>query len=631
MNRSPVRSMLRSPFVVVVTVVLTWFIVAFLLWPNANLLRETFFPDGEFSGRAVEKLASSERAMRSLTNSFLLAVTLSVTTNVVGVFIVLVTKYFDVRGARILWFGYATTFIYGGIVLAAGYKFVYGEDGIVTGLLLRVFPGLAPDWFTGYFAVLFVMTFATTTNHMLFLSSSLAKVDHQTIEAAKNMGAGSWTILRRVVLPMLRPMLFAITILSFLTGLGALSAPQVLGGRDFQTITPMILTFAGSPTSRDLAALLAVVLGAATILMLAVMSRVEKGGTYFSLSRVSTVLVKQRITNPVANAVVHVLAYLLFLVYLLPVVLIVLYSFVDATTIQTGTFAIEKMSLDNYVRVLGQSSSLRPFVVSIVYSAAAAGIVVGGLLFVTRILSRYRNWLTTALEYLLHIPWILPAAMIALGLIMSYDHPSPLVGNVVLTGTAVILLIAFVVVKIPFTLRLLKAAFASVNSSLEEAATLMGARSLHIFRRILLPAVLPTAAAVFALNFNSLLDDYDTAVFLAHPLFQPLGLVIKANTEGSVSLDARANTFVYTVLLMVITGLTMYLVYGRTTRTRRRRGHAAPASAATPLAAGAVAATTTGTAGGPALGALPEDGRPTATPDRPGHGRPGERAAEESR
>lgn len=571
MSRTPVRTMLRSPFVLVVGVILTWFVAAFLVWPNANLLIETFFPGGKFSGRAVEKLTSSDRAMKSLFNSFLLAVTLAITTNIVGVFIVLVTKYFDIRGARVLWLGYATTFIYGGIVLAAGYKFVYGESGIVTGALLGVFPGLDPNWFTGYFAVLTVMTFATTTNHMLFLSSSLAKVDHQTIEAAQNMGAGTFTILFRVVLPMLRPMLFATTILSFLTGLGALSAPQVLGGRDFQTITPMILTFAGSPTSRDLAALLAVVLGVATILMLAIMGKLEKGGTYFSLSRVSTSLARQKITNPLANAVVHGVAYVLFVIYLVPVVLIILYSFVDSRTIQSGTFSIEKMSLANYVRVLGHGASLRPFLVSVVYSAAAAVIVVGGLLFVTRILSKYRNWLTTVFEYLLHIPWILPAAMIALGLIMSYDHPNPLVGTFVLTGTTVILLIAFVVVKIPFTLRLLKASFASVNASLEEAATLMGASSLYTFRRILFPAVLPVAAAVLALNFNSLLDDYDTAVFLAHPLFQPLGLVIKANTDGAASLDARANTFVYTVLLMVITGLTMYLVYGRATATGKRR------------------------------------------------------------
>lgn len=572
MNASSMRSMFRSPLVLVVGAITIWFIITFLVWPNFRLMLETFFPDGQFSGRAVKKLYSSERAMKSLSNSFLLAVALSVTVNVVGVFIVLVTRYFDIKGAKILWLGYATTFIYGGIVLAAGYKFIYGDGGIITDILLRFFPSLSSDWFTGFFAVMIAMTFALTTNHLLFLSGALAKVDQQTIEAAKNMGAGTWTIVWRIVLPMLKPMLFAITILIFLVGLGALSAPQVLGGPDFQTITPMILTFSASQTSRDLAALLAVVLGLATIAMLTVMNKVEKGGTYFSLSKVSVELQKQKITNPVANVAVHAVAYILFLIYTLPVVLIVLYSFVDSASIQTGTFSFGKMSLDNYIRVLSQDASLRPFFVSIVYSGLATVIVVGGLLFVTRILQKYRNWLTTLVEYLLHIPWILPSAMIALGLLITYDQANPLVGNTILTGTTGILLVAFVVVKVPFTLRLLKASFQGVNSSLEEAATIMGAKSLYTFRRILLPVVAPTAAAVAALNFNSLLDDYDTAVFLAHPLFQPLGLVIKANTEGAVNVDARANTFVYTVLLMIITGTAMYLVYGRTVGGGKRRG-----------------------------------------------------------
>ena len=159
---------------------------------------------------------------------------------------------------------------------------------------------------------------------------------------------------------MLKPTLFAVTILSFLTGLGALSAPQVLGGRDFQTITPMILTFANSATSRDLAALLAVILGVSTILMLAVMSRLEKRGTYYSLSKVSSALQKQQITSPVANAAVHVIAYLLFALYTLPVVLIVLYSFADGAAIQTGRISLGSLTFDNYVQVLTRSRACGP-------------------------------------------------------------------------------------------------------------------------------------------------------------------------------------------------------------------------------------------------------------------------------
>ncbi|PWC04724.1 ABC transporter permease [Mycetocola zhujimingii] len=571
MRNSSLGAMLRSPLVIVVSVVLVWFIATFLLFPNINLLVSTFFPGGEFSARAVEKLVSSERAMKSLWHSFLLAITLSVTVNVVGIFIVLVTKYFQIRGARVLWLGYATTLIYGGIVLAAGYNFIYGRYGFITNAVRNVWPEVDPNWFSGFFAVVLVMTFATTTNHMLFLSSSLAKIDYQTIEAARNMGASTWRILWKIVLPALRPMIFAVTVLTFLTGLGALTAPIVLGGPDFQTIAPMIVTFSKSTSSRDLAALLAIILGVATIILLAVMNRVEKSGVYFSVAKVATPLQKQRIPNRAANVIVHIVAYILFVIYAAPVLLIVLFSFVDSTAVLTGSITLSSFTLDNYATVFGTPAVLRPFVVSVVYSALAAFIVVGGLLFVSRVIQKYRNPVTSTLEYLLHIPWILPTILIALALVMTFDRPNPLIGGQVLTGTAVLLLVAYIIVKIPFTLRLLKAAFASIPDSLEDAARILGAKSLFTFRKVLFPLVIPTAAAITALNFNSLLDDYDAAVFLYHPLYEPLGIAIKASTEGENNLDSMSITFVYTVLLMIIMGLTMYLVYGRSAGSKKRR------------------------------------------------------------
>ena len=571
MRGSSLMTMLRSPLAVVVLIVMLWFTVTFLVFPNANLLIGTFFPDGQFTARAVEKLFSSERAMTSLWHSFLLAGTLAITVNVVGIFIVLVTKYFLIRGSRVLWLGYATTLIYGGIVLAAGYNFIYGRYGFITNAVRNVFPEVDPNWFSGYFAVVVVMTFATTTNHLLFLSTALAKIDYQTIEAARNMGASTWRILWRIVLPALRPMIFAVTVLTFLTGLGALTAPLVLGGTDFQTIAPMILTFSKSASSRDIAALLAIILGIATIVLLAVMNRVEKSGVYFSVAKVSTPLQKQGIQSPLGNVLVHVAAYLLFVVYATPVLLIVLFSFLDSTAILTGSIAWGDFTLANYATVFGTPAVLRPFIVSLVYSALAAVIVVGGLLFVARIIQKFRNPVTTTFEYLLHIPWILPTILIALALVMTFDRPNPLVGGQVLTGTTVLLLVAYIIVKIPFTLRLLKAAFASIPDSLEDAARILGARSMFTFRRVLVPLVIPTAAAITALNFNSLLDDYDAAVFLYQPLYAPLGIAIKASTEGENNLDSMSITFVYTVLLMIIMGLTMFLVYGRATSTRRRR------------------------------------------------------------
>lgn len=560
---SGTRALLRSPLSLVTAVVALWVCLVLLLWPNLGLLANTFVVDGQFSTEAWDKLMRSPRARASLGHSFLLALTLCVTVNLVGIFIVLVTEYFKVWGSRILALGYSTTFIYGGIVLAAGYKFVYGERGVLTPVVRAIIPGLPADWFQGFWAVVFVMTFATTTNHMLFLSAALAKVDNQTIEAARNMGAGPFTILRRVVLPVLRPVLFAVTILSFLTGLGALSAPLVVGGRDFQTIAPMILAFANSSVSRDIAALLAIILGLATMLLLWIMTHIEKGQSYFSVSKVATRIEKQRITNPVGNAVLHAVAWLLWLVYVAPVVLILVFSFLDTASISSGRIDLSRLSLANYQRVFGQSDALQPLLVSIGYSGAAAVICVVFMLFVARLLTRHPGWISSLVENLLHIPWLLPSTMMALGLMMAYDHPTPMIFGRTLTGTMWTLLVAYVLVKIPFTLRLLKAAFTGINVSLEEAAANLGASAMTTFRRVLVPLVMPTAMSIGALNFNSQLDDYDMAVFLAHPLHQPLGLTIAAATDGQASPDSVANNLVYTVVLMVIMATVMVLVNGK--------------------------------------------------------------------
>ncbi len=79
---------------------------------------------------------------------------------------------------------------------------------------------------------------------------------------------------------------------------------------------------------------------------------------------------------------------------------------------------------------------------SVGYGAAASAIVLVAMLFAARMVQHRDNVITRAIEYLLHIPWLLPTTMIALGLIVAFDHPQPLLLGHVLTGTSVILAIA---------------------------------------------------------------------------------------------------------------------------------------------------------------------------------------------
>jgi iron(III) transport system permease protein len=555
-----------NPAALIIYGLLAWFVVAFLIYPNLNVYYEIFFSDGKFSLEAVEKLLSSERAMKSLYNSFILAVSLVFTVNIVGIFLVGVVEYFDIKGAKILKLGYFTTLIYSGVVLVSGYKLIYGETGFMTKVLKSIFPSFNTGWFEGYWAVLFVMTFACTSNHVLFLSNAIRKVDFQTIEAAKNMGASTFYILRRVVLPVLKPTIFALTILLFLTGLAATSAPLIVGGTQFQTITPMILTFSNSVYSRDLAALLALILGLATVILLAVMIRFEKNGHFMSVSKVKSELVKQKINHKFGNIAVHAIAYALFAIYVIPVVLIIVFSFTDAKSISTGTLSLDRFTLQNYKSIFSSLAAVKPYLVSISYAAAASVAVVALALMASRILHKYHNIWARMLEYAFLIPWMLPSTLIAIGLIVTFGTPNPVIGNRVLVGTVWMLLIGYVIVHIPFTLRMVKASFFSIDGHLEDAAKNLGARPLYTFRKVLLPIILPSTLAVLVLNFINILADYDLTVFLYHPLYQPLGIVIKNSTDAQALADTKALTLVYSVILMIMSSLALYFVYGRKSR-----------------------------------------------------------------
>ena len=536
-----------------------WFVLSFLVFPNVNLILNVFIKDGEFTLSAVSKILSSARALKSLKNSFILACAAVVTVNITGVLIVLFTEYFDIKGARLLKLGFMSTLIYGGVVLVTGYKFVYGETGIATKVLLNIFPNMDPAWFVGFWAVLFIITFSGTSNHMMFLTNSLRSIDYHTIEAAKNMGASQMKILFQIVLPTLKPTIFAVTILTFLSALSTMSGPLIVGGPDFQTINPMIKTFANMMTSRDIAALLAIILGLATSVLLVISQRIEKKGNFISVSKTKAKLVKQKIENPVLNVIAHIVAYSMFVIYMLPILNVLVFSFTDGLTITTGEIRPDSFTLANYRKLFQSPAAYKPYVVSTVYAIIAAVVVVIVALVAARLITKAKHKLDKMLEPLVLIPWLLPSTMIALGMMMTYDEPRWNIGNKVLVATPLIMLIAYIIVKIPFSYRMVRAAFMGLDGNLEEAAQVMGAKPFYTMRKVILPIIMPVVLSVVVMNFISLLSEYDLSVFLYHPSYRPLGIEIKLATDETATIDAQAMAFVYTVVLMIISTFALWL------------------------------------------------------------------------
>lgn len=543
----------------IVKIVLIWFIFTFLVFPNVNLILKVFVKDGHFTLEAISKIMKSARAMKSLKNSFILAIASIITVNISGILIVLFTEYFDIKGSKLLNIGFMSTLIYGGVVLVTGYKFVYGSTGIVTKVLTNMFPNLDPEWFVGFGAVLFIMTFSGTSNHMMFLTNTIRGLDYHTIEAAKNMGASQSTILFKIVLPTMKPTIFAITVLTFIAALSTMSGPLIVGGPDFQTINPMIKTFAGMTGSRDIAALLAIILGIATSILLAIMQKIESKGNFISVSKTKARMEKQKIENPVMNVIAHIVAYVMFIIYMLPIINVLVFSFTDGMTIKTGVIRKDSFTLENYAKLFHSATAYKPYLVSIVYSFLAALIVAVICIVVARIVTKVKHKYDKLFEPFILIPWLLPSTMIALGLMLTYDEPRFVLAEKVLVATPVIMLFAYIIIKIPFSYRMIRAGFIGLDGNMEEAAQVMGAKPFYTMRKVILPILMPVVLSVVVLNFNGLLSEYDLSVFLYHPAFQPLGIVIKQATDETATTDAQAMAFVYTVILMIISTIALWL------------------------------------------------------------------------
>ena len=570
----------------------------FMLLPCLNTLTQIFTVKdaaGNTDPWAVIRFFFAGNMPSYVMNSLKLAVCLVITVNVVGVSIVLLTEYFEIKGAKILRLGYMTTLIYSGVALVTGYLFLYDSDGIITTWLSKTFPDMNKNWFSGFNAVLFTMTFACTSNHMLFLRNAIRGIDYNTVEAARNMGAKPFKVLWKVVFPTLLPTMFSLTVMTFITGLCAMSAPTLLG---YDSINPEIVRLAGSSVADESfpqarAALLSIILAMFTIILLTVLSSYERKGHYLSVSKTKAKLVKQKITNPVANVLAHIYAYVLWIIYMTPVVMILLFAFQNYPAIRSKSLNLSDWTLVNFFgtqdyEFLTNRGKLKTrtgaisglfanadtvggirlsFVLSAIAAALACVIVVVAVNYIFRNKGKKRS---TVLEYSLLFPWLLPTILICYSYRTYFNSDSVwYVFNQNLywkNNVRFLIVMAYTVVKLPFALRMIKASFYAIDEELEDAARNLGASSLATFLKVRLPIVLPSVLAVFALNFNALFTEYDMSATFQSSYGKSYAMIIQnmCAEEGrdGYNVNASGRRCASTVFIMLVSGLILYLVYG---------------------------------------------------------------------
>ena len=129
------------------------------------------------------------------------------------------------------------------------------------------------------------------------------------------------------------------------------------------------------------------------------------------------------------------------------------------------------------------------------------------------VLVRDRFVAKTILNVIIDIPFALPTVVAGLVLLALYGPNSPIGVHWAYTERAVTLALAFV--TLPFVVRTVQPVLEEIDADVEEAAASLGAGRLTIFRRIILPSLLPAIAAGAALSFARAISEYGSLVLLS--------------------------------------------------------------------------------------------------------------------
>ena len=135
-------------------------------------------------------------------------------------------------------------------------------------------------------------------------------------------------------------------------------------------------------------------------------------------------------------------------------------------------------------------------------------------------LTRYNFPGRKLIDALIDMPFALPTAVSGIALTAVFAQDGWLGQHLALLGIKVVytwigITVALTLIGMPFVVRAVQPALAEVQRDLEDAAETLGAGRLTIFRRIILPTIMPALLTGFAMAFARGIGEYGSVVFIS--------------------------------------------------------------------------------------------------------------------
>jgi thiamine transport system permease protein len=507
-------------------------------------------------------LASLLLAIRSLLFTFYQAALSTILTLVLGLPAAVLFARYDFHGKSLLRVLTAIPFMLPTVVVAAGFNALLGPRGWINIGLMDLFHlQSAPISIMGTLGIILLAhVFYNTTIVTRLVGNAISHLDPRLEQAARTLGAAPPKVLSLVTFPLLRPSILAATVLVFIFDFTSFGVILLLGGPGFSTLEVEIYKQAMQIFNLPLAGLLSLIQLLCTLAFSILYSRIVRRTAVSGAPRAAATNLHAARTGRQKLFLAGMVALLLGL-FLLPLVSLPLASVTRLAADRGERGPVQYgITADYYSELfINRSDSLfyvPPFEAignSLGYAALTVvlSLVLG---FPVASALAHPNRLGRFLDPLLMLPLGASAVTLGLGFIITFNRP-PLA----FVTSPLLVPLAHTLIALPFVIRSLQPALASIPDRLRQAAASLGASSYRVWFAVDWPIVARAtlSAAVFAFTIS--LGEFGASSLIVRPEYPTLPIAIARFLSQPGGMNYGQAMAMATVL-MVVCGIGILLI-----------------------------------------------------------------------
>ena len=524
----------RDPAWTTVLVVSFAVLGLFLVWPLVTTLAHGLRGnDGSYGLSGYAAFFKSRAYRDTLWNTLILGGAVTATSMAIGGALAVLVARCRFRFAGWVAALPLVTLVIPDVVVAAAWTLILGQQGILNRWLEPT--GWQIGSLYSWWGLIFVMTLNSYVYAFVMILVGLKAVDRNLEEAAMSLGQPMPRVLTGVTLRLIVPSIFGAAVVVFTHVIGSFGIPAILGPRmpvlAVKAYNEFVSELGGNPQMQTVMASLLVILGVATLAVQKLV--VERGQYQMESGRAPAAIPIRGAAATFAAALVVVVVVL----SLAPAVVAVVTAFTPARgpVLSYGGFTLVHMAtaLTKSAQPLWNSLALAAVatLAGVVFSVAAAYLVV-----------KRRSPLTATLDLLVMLPLTIAGTVLGIALVNTFNT-----GWLVLTGTWMIMALAYFLRRIPNSVRAAVGPLHNVRDSIEEASVSLGVPPLASFFKVVMPLIGPAVAAAAVLMWVTSLSELSATIVLYYGGMSTMPIEIFQQVDsGRLGLACA-----YSVLLML--------------------------------------------------------------------------------